>query len=376
MRIFWAADWMDKQASDLLLAHNIRPGNQQLESGYQVVNRQLRQIITEMGCQITDDPDDADAEIYGGPIFQKNRPHLRPALIYTMVEYKGQLTKTEIECLNNYDVVLTPSLFSLEELTRCDIKPPVFYAPHWIDFDKYTYRERNFDGDFEILVQGSWVFDRKNVWVIFAFLSKYKDKLPGDMRFILKTSSGITDLELSLPNLKIVQGILPDDEYTRLMETPILSLYLSSGEGFGLMPAEHAAQGMAVAMMRNSSLATEFLDKCSSFIEIPGVRGKPIYNLYHSMMLPDIDGLFDLLMKLYEDRDSLKRRARGCYNYVKETFSYDRVSPIWKRCISVLTILPRKKVDRSDNLFDYFLGDYRLLQEESFNELLSHYPRF
>lgn len=378
MRVFLSAEWIANKLTEQLRRSKLiakaaskgllKDGKVTVKpsSGYGTALRQFKRICEDQGWQTTTNPQEADLEIYSGPPWEKRKPHLRPSIIFTNVEYEGMLTDEEVKAVNEYDVVCTPSKFCLGALRKQGVYRPIFYTPHWIEIEKFKLFDRDWTGPFNVLTQASILFDRKNAWCILDFFIRYRSKLPSDMFFTIKTTESHVETDLVADRMRIIQSDLKLPEYLKLMQSSLLSVYPSSGEGFGLMPGEHAATGMAVAMANNSALRTEYFDLApESFLKIKMRKGSTPVTPFRTS-IPDYDALFKLLMELYEDRDRLKSYAGKACRFVRQFMTYKRRKAFFLEAIDfAVRNYKREQLDELDSVFDYYLGEFKLLQTEA-----------
>jgi len=378
MKVFLSAEWIAKRLTEQLRRSNLlreaerkgllREGRITVKpsSGYGTALRQFKRLCADQGWELTLNPAEADLEIYSGPPWEKRRPHLRPSIIFTNVEFEGMFTREEVQAVNEYDVVMTPSRFCVEALRRQGVHRPIFYTPHWIETEKFKLVERDWNGPFNVLCQASVLFDRKNAWCLVDFFIRYRSKLPSDMHFTVKTTESHRETDVLVDRMRIVQADLKLEEYLKLMASSLLSVYPSTGGGFGLMPGEHASTGMAVAIAKNSALKTEYFDQVeSAFFEIPMRYGSSPLNPLRTS-IPDYEGLFDLLMRLYEDRTTLQEHAKLASDFVRTQMTYERRKDFFLNAIDyTLRSVDREQLDELDSVFDYYLGEFKLQQMEA-----------
>ncbi len=337
-------------------------------AGYKRDIIMVRQVAEDEGWEIVDDVYGADLELFIGPIFEKCRPYMHPAIIFTMFEHEWSVTKECVESINTYDACIVPSKWCMDLFKRKGVKVPIYYCPHWIDEEFFKPVERDWNGKFRLLSIATSLVDRKGAWQVMRWFASTKDKLPNDVELVIKTSKTRFDYDLSSADrrVRLVGEELPAQEYSQLLTNSLLLMYPSSGEGFGLIPGECARTGMAVAVSPISALKTEYLDKSDGFIEIKG-RLVKMPNSPTTGFLMDYDWTTETVMRFYEYRDELRKLAEIGQRFVIENLSYSRLKP---RIVKAITETLERSIKRETlpelRIFDYFLGSFRLMVEGTF----------
>jgi len=370
MTIFFANEWLQNEITRRVEKSKLRDALKLIEArelfpsaGYERDIEMFKEVVQHAGWELTDQPE-GDLEVYIGPPFQKCRPHFKPAAIFTMAEHEWQVTSEWVEAINSYSLCITPSRWCVELFKRCGVKIPIRYAPHWLDFRTFRFLERDFEGPFTIISQATRLFDRKGAWWTLQWFWRFQHKLPEEVNLIVKTSSSEAELDLALSRTRFVATTLEPEEYTRLLSLPLLSVYPSSGEGFGLIPAEHAAVGMAVAVSPVSGLKTELVDRCDAFLPLSGAERVVSFLGPFPRFVPDEVQFYNLVMTLYENRVLMEELAVSVARFVHEEFTFEKRAPKLIDALLETAAMRREKLETPARLTDFYLGEFKVAEEK------------
>lgn len=253
------------------------------------------------------------------------------------------------EVLNTMAGVFTTSEWCVDVFKENGVTAPVYNVPHGVDIEKFPFLERDWSAKpFVYLWQGMHPNDRKGrKWIEQAFQEL---ALP-DTRLILKWYPMIAKawgpaVYPEARKLEIGQ-FLEKDDYVDLMRDCHVSVNPFRGEGFGMLPLETAATGMAT-IATNWSGATEYLnDTCFRPLKYslcePGqdyistVASTDCTTLPGQDAIPDLDDLKAAMLYFYENREAAAELGRRAHEYIKQEWSWARAADMFvKACKSIL----------------------------------------
>jgi len=314
-----------------------------------------------------------DIQVFFGSVWKDQSIHFKRKsdihVVFTMFEF-DRLPDDWIDNLSKFDAVIVPSEYCRktfkDNLLRNSLDIPVYVCPLGIVSDdwKYIPRDRNGDGKFRILWQGTYYGDRKGGE--FAVRAFQELDLPG-AELILKCNPRYTkhrtewDLTHKLPkNMKAfeqgtdmrlwpkfvrsVGRVYTQKEQLALLGSVDLSVNPSTGEGFGLIPCEHMATGLPTIL----SLNTGLMDFCNSEVNMP-VGCTAIMSYYGpdtgTGWEPSVETIKGYITECYNNREWAKEMGTAGSNWIHENFSYDNAA---LKFINVVTeILDGSKSQRN-----------------------------
>jgi glycosyltransferase involved in cell wall biosynthesis len=286
------------------------------------------------GIRLTEQYDGGDIQIYFGTVWNKQSEHYQRKsdifLIYTMFEY-SKLPKEWFRHLAEFDGVIVPSKYCQEifqhNLKERGIGIPVYVVPLGVNPERWKYipRERNGNNDFNIIWQGTFYGDRKGGEIavnIFNRLALPNSRMTIKVNPRYLTHSTEWDLMLK-HNIRSIGRVFTQKQSQTLLADMDLSIYPSSGEGFGLIPLEHMATGLPVIVANNSGMS-EF---CDPLFNMP-VHCEAIQSYYGKDCgigySPNEDQIAGYISWAYHNREDAKKMGIGASNWVRRCWSYER----------------------------------------------------
>ena len=166
-------------------------------------------------------------------------------IFYSAIE--NELKQEEINSLNRADEVWTPTDFGLEILKQ-SLDVPVYKVSYGVSgFFMPTKRKTNDVFTFLSIYENNNKHHIDNV--IQAFTSEFGNR--EDIRLIIKTRSESISIDTVYSNIEIINEVLYQDDYLRLLQTSNCLIYTSDAESFGFIPLEAIATGMPVISTHN-----------------------------------------------------------------------------------------------------------------------------
>lgn len=188
----------------------------------------------------------------------------RDVVFHTMFEAEP-LPPGWVEVLNCAGLIWTPSQYSADLFTEAGVTVPKLVAGYGVNHDEYTYldrreRETERGAPMKFLLWADTMFSRKNVVkTVRAFIDA---GLPNaELEVKLHSFAGMNAGTMfsdgkgrPLANISIHTGSWPRKKLVTWLKSGDCGIYLSGGEGFGLMPLEAMATGLPMIVANNTGM--------------------------------------------------------------------------------------------------------------------------
>ena len=314
--------------------------------GYGRVAVKLREALVKSGIPLTCRPRRTDVQIwYGQPtneadILEQRRRRCDRFLIYTMFE-STVIPEGWVDEINRHDGLLTPSRWCGRWFHECGVKVPWQLLHHGVDPEEFPLLERPADRKhFTFIWQGVNPRDRKGCEMVRqAFL---KLKLPRTRLIIKAVPVKSPRLYLETPGCKEIWDWYTQKQMLSLLQEADMSLNPTSGEGFGLIPLEHAASGLVVAVTDFSG-CKEYLDELKP--DMIGIQWRPKPSYFNSMggdygfdAAPDYDHLCSVMEWAAQNRDQAREKGWRLAQAVHERWTWQRPVEQIKAILKAYTI--------------------------------------
>lgn len=166
-------------------------------------------------------------------------------IFYSAIE--SELNQDAVDSLNRANEVWTPSDFGFDILTK-QLTVPVYKVSYGMSgYFMPTKRKTDDVFTFLSIYEDNEKHHINNV--IQAFTEQFGDR--EDVRLIIKTRSKLESTDTVQNNIKVIDEILYQDDYLRLLQTSNCLIYTSDSESFGFIPLEAIATGMPVISTHN-----------------------------------------------------------------------------------------------------------------------------
>jgi len=308
--------------------------------GYGKVAIKLKEALGNSDIELTGSPEKTDIQIYYGQPFKENARHYKRQcntfLTYTMFE-STIVPNGWVDFINEHEGFLTPSRWCADWFKDNGVKVPIDILHHGVDPDEFPFIERPRDREyFTFIWQGVNPNDRKGGDVVrHAFRKLRLNKA----RLIMK------GVPLASPRLYInhwgIEEIIDfysQGQMTDLFRKADFSINPTRGEGFGLIPLEHASTGLDVAVTGFSGCREYLKD-----VSMHPIKWTPNTSYFTKVLkddfgtdaLPDFGHICEIMMWAYKHRDEVRERGKKLSQAVHERWT-------WERPISQLKeILPK-----------------------------------
>ncbi len=271
-----------------------------------------------------------DVQIYFGSMWRKYRQYFeRKAdtyLIYTMFE-STEIPKEWLEWEDLFDGYIVPSEWNAEVFRNAGIGKPIYVIPLGIKTEDWPWLARDYGGIFNIIWQGTSYGDRKGGDVVQRVFEKMK--LP-DCRLTLKLNPYYfkhkTEFDLPLKIDGSIRGIgmkYTQEQMLGLLQAMHLSVYPSTGEGFGLIPVEHMATGLPVIIANNTAMS-QFCDRCFNLpVQCEEICSSYILGEGYKANEDEIEAY---IMWAYGNRAEAESLGRSASEWVKKNWTVERTA--------------------------------------------------
>jgi glycosyltransferase involved in cell wall biosynthesis len=265
--------------------------------------------------------------IFGLPVsfpFGTGQPaHPRRDLIYhTMIEC-SPMPPGWADILNLCRAVWAPSQWVAQEFRAGGVKAPIMVSGYGVDHRMMTPGDRWLASEQKRFRVGVWADgfgSRKNVLQsLQVFLSAGFPDNEAELEIKVNTRPQITPEQVAVtdrPNVRvrIHNGSWSRPNLVNWLRSLDVMLYLSGGEGYGLMPLEAMACGCPVIVPIHTGMK-EYLTPGNCLpVEIAGKTEAPTYEHlfgYKAWMLaPDLDSAIEQLRWAYDHRSDLETLGR------------------------------------------------------------------
>jgi len=233
-----------------------------------------------------------------------------------------------IDLINKREGLLTPSKWCADWFKACGVKVPVYILHHGIDPLEFPFIDR-MKRDREYLTfcwQGVNPRDRKGYSLVDEAFKKLR--LP-KTRLILKAVPVKSPrLYFQLNGIKEIWDWYTQSQMIQLFGEADVSLNPTSGEGFGLIPLEHAATGL-YTMATAFSGCLEYLDDLKP--NMAGLKWKPKPSYFNSLggdygydAAPDFNHLCDFMRWCSDNRDKVYENGKKASSAIHKRWTWQR----------------------------------------------------
>lgn len=204
-----------------------------------------------------------------------NHSHKRPDLVFHTMFEAANLPPGWKENLNNAGTIWTPSQYCADLFRSEGVTTDMFVAGYGIKHHQFSFVDRRGrTGPMKFRIWGDTIPSRKNV--LTAAKAFVAAGLPdAELEIKVHSYSGMTSsfakifvdsLGNPLANVSIHCGSWPLDKMVTWLHEGDCGIYMSGGEGFGLMPLQMAATGLPVICADNTGMQEYLSD---SYLRIP-----------------------------------------------------------------------------------------------------------
>lgn len=283
----------------------------QLPAGYGTVAREMYKALDEIGADLAQPTDfDYDVAVLTGlPVSWALGKALRPDVIWhTMIEVEP-MPPHWASVINRAGGCWVPSTWVYQTFRAGGVQVPMMTSGYGIDTSAFQPAQDRAerDGPFKVLVWGRGLLSRKNLTM--ALRAYVAANLPGAVLEIKVNTDDVLARDgmgvLGRDDVTVIARDWTISQVARWLQSGDVLLYLSSGEGFGLMPLEAMATGLPVVCAANTGM----LDYLSEEVAYPvSCRLAPVgtYEQFFGYKAMGFEPIFEAavaqLRAVYDDR--------------------------------------------------------------------------
>ena len=293
----------------------------------------LKETLRASNIPLTNKPNrEKDIQIFYGQPFRdrRNAAYYRRRcntyLTYTMFE-STKLPDGWVEFINAHEGLLTPSRWCKDWFIKNGVKVPVDVLHHGVDPAEFPILERPRDREYLTFIwQGVNPRDRKGCEIVRRAFRKLRLK---KTRLIIKaTPVSSPRLHLEMSGYKEIWDWYTQKQMLELLYEADMSLNPTSGEGFGLIPLEHAATGLCVAVTDFSG-CKEYLDDLKP--DMIGIKWKEKPSYFNALdgdygydAEPDFNHLCEVMIWANKNRDKVREMGLRAARAIQKRWTWQR----------------------------------------------------
>lgn len=239
-------------------------------------------------------------------------PELRPDVIYHTMFEANPVPPGWVDVLNRVGLVWVPSYDSLALFEFAGVTTPIVVGGYGVDptlFPAISRKGRS--GPLRVLAWGDHLISRKNLLkTIQVFLEAELEDATLEVKVndnLFANGVWATGDQGVHTNVRIITETMRRDELVDWLHSGDVLIYLSGGEGFGLIPLEAMATGLPVICAFHTGMR-EYLTKETALL-VPSRGRMPAptltagYGVPMTIEQPDWDIARDLLRWCYVNRE-------------------------------------------------------------------------
>lgn len=246
------------------------------------------------------------------------------------------------------DAIAVPSKFCLktfqEFADRLEITTPIRYVPLGVNPALYVPRQRKWSKESKEPLTFLWTAsrmheERKGAQASYEAFCRAFPNGDENVKIILRAAmdayladrdqfNGWAKQAARDPRVVLHFGRITDKEKAEFYYKAHALIYLSHGEGFGMVPLQAAATGMPCIVTSGTSM-DDYIDDCNmigveSSEEKSGIWTRWQTNSQGKWRKPNIDEAAAKMRELYENFNLYAVRALNGYNTLRKEWSYER----------------------------------------------------
>lgn len=320
MKLAWAA-----------IAHPDHP------YGYGVINGRLSRALHQAGATILPPRAFGWDAIVGValPLAWLTGPAV---VMHTMYEAEP-LPADWVTVLNRCGLVWSPSTYCRDLFRDAGVTTPIFVSGYGVDHETFYPIERPSEsvqagGPFRFLIWARGLVSRKNA--LLAARAFVAANLPADEAVLeVKVNEHFAadgmvfkdDSGRPFSNIHIRTGDWTDTELANWLRSGDCMIYLSAGEGFGLMPLEAMATGLPVICAHNTGMLDYLTPDNAWLVPTVGRAPAPSYTqrfgVASTWCKPDFDAAVELIRRAFYQRDEALKIGRRAAADVLANWSWE-----------------------------------------------------
>ena len=285
--------------------------------GYATVGHKLHDAVTAAGAEsLAEYRSDWDALIVVHPPTRGYLvgPGQRPDVIFhTMVE-SNRLPTLWRNVINRTGAVWVPSTFCEQVFRDGGVTVPIIRTGYAVEGTPICREEH--DGPFRVLAWGDSLASRKNVLLaIQAFIDANLPDATLDVKlnlgdYPIPNAEWVDSSGKAYPNIRVYHAQWPHTMVIDWLRSGDVGIYLSGGEGYGLMPKEMMATGLPIISVINTGMCDYLTPDDVLYVPSDRLVASPFFDrsyretgfLAHQ---PDVEAAVSWLRWAYHNRGEL-----------------------------------------------------------------------
>ena len=216
-----------------------------------------------------------------------------------------------VEVINRSAGLWVPSQWVGEQFQEAGVTKPVMVSGYGVDVETFFHVPRQPRDKFKVVAWGKGLNSRKNLTL--AMRAFILAGLPDDAYMEVKVNEddplARDGQVVEDENIHIIKRDWPQSVLANWLRSADVLIYMSSGEGFGLMPLEAMATGLPVICAANTGMLDYLTPENSLHVGcptmIPATNYERIFGYSCSWYWPAVDEAIEHLRWAYHNRESL-----------------------------------------------------------------------
>lgn len=301
--------------------------------GYSYIGRMLHAALKNAGATLLPPHLQGwDAMVYLSPpahAWMIGNGRRDDVVFHTMIEC-DEVPDGWVNILNNARLVWTPSAYCTDVFRASGVTTPIETIPYGFDSAAYPCKSRVVhERPLRVLAWGDMLHSRKNLLLaIEAFQAaelgdaelEIKVNMPGILPEYMQWHEG---------NVVIFNGYWTHDRLLDWLYSGDVGMYLSGGEGYGMMPRQMIATGLPLISVVHTGIATHIDPADVLFVPVRELRPSPYFQgTFQTPALervPDLDAVVMHLRWADTHRDALSARGVQAAKHVHTAPTWDSV---------------------------------------------------
>lgn len=235
----------------------------EMPAGYGVIGAKFHDMLVQAGAQVLGPTEygwDCAVAISLPAAWVNPRGAARPDLVWHTMFECTPLPPAWVEVLNRCGLVWVPAQWNADLFRASGVTTPLMVSGYGVNPDVYYPVARAaHDGPFRFRAWGAALVGRKNILTAiraFTAAGLPEDEAELVVKVNVDMSQAVVKLDgRVLPNVRVIaEDWRYQSQIADWLRAGDCLLYLSAGEGFGLMPLEAMATGLPVILAANTGL--------------------------------------------------------------------------------------------------------------------------
>lgn len=299
-----------------------------LPIGYGVISKWLKKSLEKTGVEFVEDFDYDLSLVIGLPSPWLLGREPRPDMVFHTMYEAYPAPPQWVKVLNRVGAVWVPSKWVGDLFVSGGVTSPVLVSGYGVDTDFFRFAPRQpHDGPFRVLAWGRGLISRKNL--IEAIRVFDRAGLPDavmEVKVNVDDSVARDGPMQGMENVTVFRQDWKQAQLVQWLQSGDVLLYLSSGEGFGLMPLEAMATGLPVICTANTGMMDYLNPDVAIMVPCSDGREAPLYRArfqHHALTyFPDLDFAVDSLRHVYANREDAYAMGVRAAGYVRENWTW------------------------------------------------------